>query len=795
MIRLWVNGAECAVPQDLEVEFHYNTTDADGIEAQCSHYSTEMALPRVPQNIDIFTPLFDIHSILSSASFDIYATVPAIIELAGQTVRGYIKMESIDDSYHIRFINGAGLLLEKLQTMKLTDLPEDLSISIPYRATISSQWGTDYESVYGSGTANEYYVLFPAFADDEPTFDQYLAGVSNGDTAVGRFMTKYVDYTIPSPEEKVIYYDFTEHQANIYRKSHLRCAVQMKYIFQRIMTASGFTADYTTDFFKKSNPYWANLFMVMRQVFDSPAPYAPYSYLPDMNCADFILGYCKLFGLRIEYAGSKIRFLTREEWYDIYNSVDISDRVDRKTGIAVKPNPYHSEIYAAFLDCAGTPTGVNADKDGAINLYDGIPFKYCEMMNYAGPGVDVGQWTHYQSGTTDLWEITDIRDQDFELPYIPDTEGGELVFREWGGNNRGCFVTEDTIISPSTNLVTASSLVPSGVKMLGTPRIVTSMTGYPLYAYKDSIRYNYSYSKRLATAENGYAKFFADYITEIQSKDNAYLVLEGWFTPAQLSKIATCKTMVMVDGVRCRVIECVTNYHDKCKLTLQKISDRTNLIKGQLFVDYFLNVGRLAVPDSASLNDTFPLPAETNDVITYVTQNYFSWNSATPYTLTYASPGIAATTTFAGKTGVVVPSWQTLNIKTQSGLDKNARFVFYHAGTEARYDKFVSYGYNPGADFLQGGDQAVLRPFMIAGYYDTNLQEQAVLQLRDYSGNLWTNRAWMKATLSQTGKLTFEAVGSAALGQITVVYVTLESPDGSAIYARSEQIGLAFDGQ
>lgn len=778
MVRLWVSGKECVVPQDLEIEFSYNTSDADGLETQCSHYTTTIDLPITAENIAIFTPLFDIHTLFGSASFDMHSNAPAIIEVAGQSARGYVKMESIDSEYHLRFIDGAGLLLEKLRSMKLSDLPDEVSILMPY-AFDESQFADDYASLYGSGTAKEYYVLFPAFSKDEEDFDEFKAGkLTNGNVVTGRFSYIYYD---ANDVGQVGYYSLTEHQARIYRKSHLRCAAQMKHIFERIVTASGFTGDYTTDFFSNKNPYWKSLFMVMKQRFDvdSVNRYAPSAYMPDISCEDFILGYCKMFGLRIVIEGTVVHFYTREEWYDIYNTVDVSKGVDHKKGIAVSPNKYADNVYAAYLDCDGTPCGINAGKDGAVNLYDGVPFKYCEMMQYNG--VAVGEWEDYVTPAGTSRRVKGYTEAQFPLPLINSTEGGELLYRGDGLDPRpgGFYLVLDNINAPSAELSVSPSLVPPAKWVSEGPNMFTKLDEYPLYAYKENQKYNYDYQTAFDVPQNAYAKFFGDYVTEIVSKDNAFLTVEGVFSPAVLAKLARCNTMVMLDGVRCRVIECVTNRIDKCRLTLQKIGDKTKLIAGQLFTGYFLRTtGAIWVPDTDTIGTAYPLPIDTNDTFGVSTAD-FTWSNTDPMVVKLAVTPTPSLVTFAGFSTVALASWSYFTVYATSGLTAQVMYLQYF------HDKVLSYGPSPSAEFTETGIKK-LRCIKKAGSGKLTIRNIA-------GGTLWSDTSYFKISVSQqTGTVTIECL-DVSMPYAAGVCVCLESEDGTTMYARSEALAITVN--
>lgn len=779
MVRLWVSGKECVVPQDLEIEFSYNTSDADGLETQCSHYTTTIDLPITAENIAIFTPLFDIHTLFGSASFDIHSNAPAIIEVAGQSARGYVKMESIDSEYHLRFIDGAGLLLEKLRGMKLSDLPDEVNILMPY-AFNQSQFADDYASLYGSGTAKEYYVLFPAFSKDEEDFDEFKAGnKTNGDIVTGRFVYSYIDENGTS---QTAFYTLNEHQARIYRKSHMRCAMQMRHMFQRIIAASGFTCTYMTDFFDSTNPYWKNLFMVMKQRFDvdSTNRYAPSAYMPDMSCEDFILGYCKMFGLRIVLDGTTVNFYTRREWYDIYKTVNITDGVDYKKGIVVSPNKYAENVYAAYLDCDGTPCGVNANKDGAVNLFDGVPFKYCEMMQYNG--VAATGWEDYVTPGGSSRRVTNYTEVQFPLPFINSTEGGELLYRGDGLDPRpgGFWLMLDNIDAPSTELSVGQNLLPPAKWVSEGPNMFTKLDNFPLYAYKENQKYNYDYQTAFDVAQNNYAKFFADYVTEITSKDNAFIDVEGNFSPAALAQLAKCNTMVLLDNVRCRVIECVTNRIDRCKLTLQKISDKTKLIAGQLFIGYYLRtMGEIWVPDTDTIGTAYALPIQTNDSFGVSTAD-FTWSNTDPMAVKLAVTPSPSLVTFAGFSNVAYASWSWFTVYSTSGLTANVYYLEYF------HDRVVSYGPNPSIDFVAETGTKRLRMAKKAG--------TGVLRIRQiYGGTLWTDTSYLALSISQqTGTLTIECKDASSLAAAAVC-VCLESSDGTTMYARSEAIGIQID--
>lgn len=611
MIQLWINGTACDVPQDIQIEFTYKTSDADGLEAQSSNYSTKFALPRTPNNISIFTPLFDVRTVFGSASFDIHANAPAIIEVIGRSARGYIKMESIDASYHVRFIDGAGIMLEKMREKKLADVylgyvPQNPQNSI----------SVSYDSVYGHGSAAERFTFFPVFSDEEQRYSEYSFATDPVGTAYqDKFWYKYQDDTGWQTGS----YELTHIQAKAYNATSLRCAIQMQFVFKRILAATGYNCDYSSDFFSDDNPYWKNLFMVLKSPQgddNAPATYDASAWVPDMTCEDFILSYCKLFGLRIVVNGTKVDFLKRFEYYETGSVKDISDFVNRKIGLKVAPNKYQDTEVSCGLEMGdGEGATYNAGVKNAVNLYDGVAFKYADMMQYKGPR---SNWAYdtlrdwYRAGTnTPAGEIT--------LPYIESKDGGELVFRF---NNRPTsysgtvLFTLDYINAPIDGID-----VRGAVKLTSVPVITTLNASAPLYAQRASIRYNYNY---MVTTEGQYfyQDFFKEYIDEIRSKDNVFVSCEGMFSPELISHLASCRGIVNLDGARCRVIECVTNRIDRCKLTLQKITNVNNLDAGQGFAGWYLRGTTpnpfVNIPSSAAIGDVFPLPIDTNDTIASV---------------------------------------------------------------------------------------------------------------------------------------------------------------------------------
>lgn len=681
MIRLWINGIECDVPADFQPEMTYKITDANGLETQCSSYSMSLDIPITATNMTVFTPLFDIQTVFGSVSFDIHANVDAIMEVNNTGVRGYVKMESVDTNYHLRFYTNAGRLLEKLRTMKLSDLPlGDIPFSpIGVRSSITK----NYDAVYGTGTDDEHFTYFPAFSDDEQTYDTYVAGMWGGQTIAGQFGYTYLDAD-GNPQKGA--YNFTHHQARNYNMSGLRAAVQMKWVFTEILSAAGFTFTPTGLFFQNTNPYWKNLFMVLKQRTgdtDNPITFGAAEFMPDMSCEDFILGYCKLFGLWIVVDGTKVDFLTRFEYYDITTLPDISGGIDRKIGLAVKPNPYEARQISCGLQVEDTDDATygRSFKD-ATNLYEGVAFKYGEMMQYRGPRVM--SWVSNGGRIT----VYTISQGGMTLPFISSTDGGELYFRFNNYNVDSVRIYNDTLNGVFDGISGYGSSAYASL-----PEITTLNADKPLYADRAEIRFNYKY-KVAVPAQRMFAADFAAYVGEIRSKDNVEIDCEGWFMPDKVQYLTNCRAVVMLDKVRCRVLECVTDGSGRCKLRLQKIDDMQNLIAGQGFSGYYIRSTNypdyplLAIPSTAQVGDVFNLPVETNDTITSISTlpTWLTDNGDGTVTLNTDPSTLLVTTTLGDITNAVQPRVAaTRTVTTAHAGSINVSFVVYSPNNTVFY--------------------------------------------------------------------------------------------------------------
>lgn len=756
MIRLWINGTECDVPQDIQIEFTYKTTDADGLEAQCSNYSTNFALPRTATNVGVFTPLFDIRTVFGSASFDIHASAPAIMDVNGRSLRGYVKMESVDNDYHVRFINGLGLLLEALRTTKLSDLS---LVNIP--TNIPLAWSQSYRDVYtGGGIYNIYacYTFFPAFSEDENRYDLYAFHVTaDGQTVSEEFPSTYYDGAQWQKSKLAL----THIQAKAYNRSSLRAAVQMQYLFRVIMNQSGFTADFTTGFFQDSNPYWKNLYMTLRRrvgTVDEPVSQNAADWLPEMTCEEFILGYCKLFGLRIVVDGTKVKFLLRAEYYQTATSFDISPGVDRKVGITVSPNPYHETNYACGLDLEGTDDATYGRAlKNAVNIYDGLPFKYADMMKYVGPRV---YWTYYP--LEQIYKSSSLPMGSVTLPYLSSDEGGELLFRfdNYALEGNGIIFNNDDLNDPYDGITSI------GTKVLSVPTITAINDAAPLYAERSEMRYNYSH--KVTTADQHFfADFFKPYFDEICSGDNVVIDLEGNYDPYTMQRLADCRQIVKVDNVRCRVLECVTNFVDKCRLRLQKINTVSNLVAGQGFTGYYLKglnnetKPYVYIPSDATIGDFFDMPIDTNDTIVSITHSagtYFTVND-TGFTVRASLASLPVQTTVGSITSAYTMKHFLVNIFTAHGLSIGVHLFVY------KRERAV--GYYPEEFALKGqGIKTNIRPTMM------EKPDGAILALYDENGSPWSGSAKADITLRQDGLLSVTPkVASIAYGELECIVV------------------------
>lgn len=763
MIRLWVNGSECTVSQDLDVEFTYKATDAEGIEFLADGYSTTIALPRCETNVDIFSPLFDIHTLFGSATFDINASVDAIIMVAGRAERGYVKMESIDSEYHLRFYTGLGLVLSKMENTKLGDLT--FAYSLPYDDVVNNI-DTDYSTRYGTASQHTYFGLFPAFSDNDTAYDTVVVDSAGSES---QFLKKYMksDGTLSYAALSL-----NHHQAAMYNASTFRCSVQMQYLFRLIMTTFGITFDYTTAFFDDDNPYWVNLFMVLKQqqgTADNPVSIAAAGWMPDITCKDFIVGYMKLFGLRAVYDGTTLSLLTRAEYYTNV-TVDISEGIDRGKGIIVTPNPYAAESYACTLTCEGEDTGHNPA--GSTNIYEGVPFKYAEMMQYVGP-------RGYGREDTSPWLLM-VNDQIFTFPYINSTDGGELIFR-FDTQPMDWLLLVDDITTGGYDGIDAYDSYQETVM----PLFTSILDSDPLFAYKDTIKYNYDYNVALTTPQDMYTNYFKDYVDEVQSTDNAQITVEGTFPPATLAALASCRPWVMVDNVRCRILSCVTNLINKAKMVLQKLKDKSNITSGQGFTGYYLNVtGVLYLPDDLTIGDTVTLPVDTNDTITAVSgfgsPTGCTWTSGRTVSIT--SQPTASTMTFAGSTAYY-PSPNIITVTTSSGLSETFYAIVYHADAAVVYDP------NIGFDFDVNDTTTIIRG--IAAMY-VNIYDNAELKVYDSTTQVErVDTAAIKTYITQSGLFRLK-VASQGSTVTSLVRIAMVDPDDGTVYAVSNSIPIVI---
>lgn len=176
--------------------------------------------------------------------------------------------------------------------------------------------------------------------------------------------------------------------------------------------------------------------------------------------ADYLIGFAKMHGLVFTYDRStkSVSMLTRNDFYDSSDIIDLTARVDRSKGVEVTPLAFTAKWYDLDLDMVGGAfaneyKGVYGQNYGtqridtgyafdcaAVDLLDGIAYKNAVSVLESGRYFDyytvVVNDTTYPfpsvfkdfGNTYTLWN-SDGEAQDFPCPLIP-SEASHLIFNQ-----------------------------------------------------------------------------------------------------------------------------------------------------------------------------------------------------------------------------------------------------------------------------------------------------------------------------------------------------------------------------
>jgi hypothetical protein len=134
-----------------------------------------------------------------------------------------------------------------------------------------------------------------------------------------------------------------------------------------------------------------------------------------------------------------------------------------------------------------------------------------------------------------------------------------------------------------------------------------------------------------------------------------------------------------------------------------------------------------------------------------------------------------------GHSAVARAQWNSFSVRTASGLTDTVRWFTYHA------DRAISYGYSPSVEFNEAG-LSYLRPVLFAN----NIGASTKLNIRNsLTGAIRQDTAALRISVASNGRLGIQALDASSPINAAVV-VTLDSADGSTIYAASETITITI---
>lgn len=618
-LRIRKNASSAYLSLDINdgmsIEATYRAMDAESLDTQCANMTTTITVPRTANNISILTALYDIRTIYTTATFDIYGKCEAVLGINGEETFGYVSLVSAGKTFELSFRSGLSIVMEALEGKSIGEL--FTGVAIPF--TIAS-FDNYYDYWSNGGTRNtsanwdaskkrwtsnlENFCFIVAPSDNDATVkDLFIKADSKK-----KLNLKWGRYNENGSGYDPVAADLPPLHFNSAKTSALRLCVKASYVAQLILESLGYTIDYDADFFNYKNKYSANIFMALAKVQNAETSDVA-TYMPDVLQKDYLISFLKLFGLYIIFDGGKVSVKLRKNYYDTATIRAIDNVVDKST-ITIRPNEYYKSYKGSlesgldaidYASAQGTKVQGGVIVNGAVtedaeNILDGSIFRTAPMLRYEGQLSGL-RWSNSEANCYISFEGS------FDSALFGDS-GCELVIPQYAmAGAAGMYFTlfEEDIQNTKEEWYFYDG--GNWKQYVQTPFAVPISNDVSTYPYNRKLFVNYTSPVTIAASEKDgfFNSVHQSYINTISDRDAVLVDCEAHLTPSDIYLMKKCNLLVKIDNTLCRIVEFVVNASGKARMTLQKILNPSGLTSGQDdFAPYFRTPNPLFFANNAT---------------------------------------------------------------------------------------------------------------------------------------------------------------------------------------------------
>lgn len=357
-ISLYINDRLVDLDDESLVLFNYTQEDLDNPTIVKNSFSQQITLQRTANNNQIFDHAFRLDR-MSGGRFNPRIKTPFFIynELNEILESGYCKLDSVSDVYSVTLYGGLGSFLYGLSyrpdgnPLSLADLdylgtaqPESEFDYTIDRILVSNAWNTlageQQNELFETINFAPCYNGIPSkdFAADKAVFDGSLysqSGILQAD------LTK----------------QYTEREMQDMRSYLQRPVIRFYKIIeaiQRYASDLGYTFS-LGGWDSEQNPFWTDLWMTLPILKDTRSgdDITKAILLSSTSSpADYLLAYCKMFGLKLVCTDKLVTLEERDEFFR-ENIIDLSRRIDASELPDVVPYVMDSKWYEMMSDVKG----------------------------------------------------------------------------------------------------------------------------------------------------------------------------------------------------------------------------------------------------------------------------------------------------------------------------------------------------------------------------------------------------------------------------------------------------------
>lgn len=263
----------------VSISFTMQMRDLTNPTVQLNDYSTQVSVPRTPENDAVFGHIYRKDHFVSGGFNPLFRSDFQLYVSGSLYQTGYVRLEQVDDKgYHIRLYGGLGDFFRMLDDVLLRDLDfGGLFDHVIDRYLIANCFngvcvkGTYEDYALGGTMSNDdvltYVMAYRGQYDDFDSDSETGYDSENGNvwseievTWVDKTTGKRYASPVLDEHRRVSDSGFGE-----YRSYYQSPALRLKVVFNRIVAmaqASGWTLHLDPSFFSVHNPYWDRLWMV-----------------------------------------------------------------------------------------------------------------------------------------------------------------------------------------------------------------------------------------------------------------------------------------------------------------------------------------------------------------------------------------------------------------------------------------------------------------------------------------------------------------------------------------------------